>query len=705
MKSDLRPLSHLSISNLLSTRNAPLYRAAILSISLACGGEALAQTNAPPAAPGARSDAENPTELPPTVVTASPLERTTFEAAAPVTVLSGEELNYKMAPTLGETLANEPGVNSTYYGPNASRPVIRGLDGDHIRLLQNGVGLIDASATSVDHAVSTDPLTLKKIEVVRGPAALMYGSTAVGGVVNLLNNRIPDSIISDPVTGVVEGRYGSVDNLRSGSGLAEGGYKGFNYHLDGFVRETDDLSIPGFARSARLRAADPLPPGETEAKDTLPNSQSKSDGGALGGSYVWDKGYVGASVSGFNDNYGTVAEEDVTIRMYERRVDFAGEFSEPFEKVHAIRYKFGLSDYKHTEYEGEETGTIFKSKGYDARLEVVHHKLGILEGAIGYQSTKFDFSALGDEAFLPKTDTFVNSLFLFEEIVFDPLRLQFGGRVDYQTVDASADRLFGPADSRTFVTGSGSVGIVYTPVTNYAIALSASYTQRAPNYQELYANGPHLATAAFEVGNRDLDVENSVGIDLSLRKQGGPITGSIGGFYNWFDHYITLIPTGVNDTNFDVQIFDYVGVPAEFYGTEGQVTFHLLDTEKHKVHLELQADYLHARNRETGEPLPRISPLRFGGNVVYEGKHFGARFEVMRYQKQDDVAANELPTDGYTMINVGADYRFEVGRLGFDIFAKGTNLLDEEARNHVSFLKDIAPMGGIGAVAGLRVVF
>ena len=402
----LRPLPHL--------------RALLPSLSVATfalvNTAAIAQTAAPTSSPPVPVAADEPIQLQKVIVTGTPMERTLFDLATPASVLTDRELAVRLQPTLGETLNTLPGVGSTSFGPNASRPVIRGLDGDHIRILENGVGLIDASATSVDHAVGTDPLTIRSVEVVRGPAALLYGPAAVGGVVNVINNRIPDARIGKAVTGAIEGRYGSVDDSRSGGAVIEGGSRGFAYHLDGFTRESGDLRIPGFARSARLRALEPLAAGETEAKDRLPNSQGKADGGAVGLSYIWDKGHVGTSVSGFNNVYGTVAEEDVTLRLHQRRVDVAGEFIAPSEKINKITYKLGLSDYRHTEYEGPAAGTVFENRGLDGRTELLHAPFGRLQGAIGFEIQRSDFSALGAEGFLPRTSSAIDSGFVFEEL-------------------------------------------------------------------------------------------------------------------------------------------------------------------------------------------------------------------------------------------------------------------------------------------------
>jgi iron complex outermembrane receptor protein len=684
---------------------------------LCIGGTLLAQTNAPPVESDSKSKpgVTNVSELPPVVITASPLPSSLFDLAAPVTVLSDEKLRDRMSSTLGETLANEPGITSSYFGPNASRPIIRGLDGDHIRILQNGVGNMDVSALSPDHNVAQDPLTVKKIEVVRGPAALLYGPTAVGGVVNVIDNRIPDTRIDSPITGALEGRYTSPDNGRSFGGVTEGGYKGFNYHIDGFYRQNDDLSIPGFARSARLRAIDPLPPGETEVKGKLVNSQGQADGGAGGLSYVWDKGYVGGSFLGYESDYGTVAEEDVTIRMIQKRWDLAGAFYDPVNFLQSVKWKFGSSYYGHTEFEGPDPGTIFKEDGLNGRIEALHKPIGRMEGAFGYEARRDELSVTGAEGFLPSTDSLTHSAFLFEEVKWDKVRLQFGGRFDHSSVDADSfttewTGVTHPAGSREFNTGSGSVGGVYRFVEGYSAALNASYTMRAPLHEELFANGPHLATGQFVVGDPTLDAERSYGFDFTLRKEAGKVTAAATFFYTHFDNFISLSPTGATETNPDngetVPVFQYVGVPADFIGGEASVMFHLLEEGKNKLHLELKTDYTRATETDSDNPLPRIPPWRFGGDLVYDwNNRLGASISVLRVQDQGRTAPNELATDGYTMLNVGVTYRIVTGKVNWDLLVKGTNLLDEEARVHTSFLKDIAPLGGRGAIVSLRASF
>jgi iron complex outermembrane recepter protein len=698
----------------------------ILSVTLIAGGRMTPaqDTVAPPAsstpAPAAHAETER------VVVSSTPLGGELYEQVQPVTILSGEELKLRLEPTIGETLNGEPGVSSTYFGPGASRPIIRGLGEDRIRVLQNGLDPVDASTVSPDHAVTIEPLNVKIIEVVRGPATLLYGPNTVGGAVNVIDNRIPSERLSRPLEGRAEGRFSSAEDLRSGAGIVEFGLGPVVIHLDGFKRESENIEIPGFARSERLREIDPLPPGEKEPKDVLPNSFTESEGGAAGASYVWDKGYFGVAYSGIDSNYGTVSEPDVTIGLEQRRWDARGGFLQPFLPIKSITYKFGYSDYTHTEFEGSEVGTVFDNKGYDGRIEIVHEKLGLFEGVFGYQTQKTDFSALGEEAFLPPVETEKHAGFIFEEIDLNPFRLQFGARFDHQSNQSQTNLAFGPGITRDFDAFSGSAGILYLPSNDYVITLSLSYTQRPPTYIELFANGPHIATNAFEIGDPNLDLEESLGVDLSFRKKLGRITGAISFFYNRFDNFIVEEPTG--EIEDDLPVFVFRGTDADFVGGELIVDFHLIEPfaaeeagsgkdgktvetlghpgNPHGLHLETKADYVYAQDNSTGRSLPRIPPFRAGAALIYEWKdRFSARMEGQYVHEQDRTADFELPTDGYFLLSASVTYRVPVGPVEFDIFLKGTNLTNEEARLHTSFLKDIAPLAGRGVVVGARTTF
>lgn len=654
-------------------------------------------------------------ELEPIIVTANPLGRSASDLVQPITVLSGDDLLRKLQPTIGETLSSEPGIRSSYYGPGASRPVIRGLGGDQINIMQNGINNMDASSTSADHNVAIDPLSVERIEVIRGPAALLYGSKAVGGVVNIIDNRIPDQPIAETITGVTDVRYNSANNERAGSILLEGGVGNYAWHLNSFKRLTDDIKIPGFARSSRLRAQEPLDGDETEDRNKISNSQSESDGVTAGLSRFFDKGYFGASFTNYNTNYGIVGHEhdhggghheeapDVTLDMKQQRFDLAGLYKEPTEYLKAIKYKFGYSDYEHREFEGDESGTLFKNRGYDSRIEVTHNKLGLFEGAIGVQSSKSDFSAMGEETFVPPTTTHTNSAFIFEEVPLGDVKLQIGGRLDYQDINVDKVASFENVESRDDLTGSASLGFVYDLPRDYSTAISTSYTQRAPNAQELYANGEHLSTETFEVGNQELDVQKSIGIDLSLRKDSGLFKGEINLFYNNFQNFITQVASGAEVDH--LPVYNYVNLPAEFYGIEVKTNISAYDKNAHKLDFEIRGDYLEARNSKTSEHLPRIAPARIGSSAIYNRNNLGLRLDADYTFAQNNVESSELETDGYFMLNAGADYKINFGVTSSILYLKATNLIDVEARNHVSFLKDQVPLSGRSFMVGLKTAF
>jgi iron complex outermembrane receptor protein len=642
-----------------------------------------------------------PKRLDELVVTASPLDRTLFELVQPAAVLKEKELMLNLAPTLGETLGKQAGVSSTSFGPGASRPIIRGLGDDRLRVLQNGTSVLDVSNVSPDHAVAADPLTVRSVEIVRGPATLLYGPNTVGGVVNVIDDRIPEERVSG-IDGSLDTRYGSAENLRSLSGAVNFGAGPFAFHLDAFTRESDDLEIPGYARSERLRAQDPQP---DEARGTLPNSFTESDGAAIGGSYIWDQGFVGVSYSGIDSLYGTVAEEDVTIDLRQRRWDLRGAFYEPANGIKEINYKFGYSDYEHTEFEGAETGTRFLIDGFNTRAEVLHEKLHGFEGAVGVELQRSDFSAVGEEAFLPPVENQVSSLFAFEEIELDRFTLQFGGRYDYQANETDAL-------DRDFNAFSVSAGVIYNPTEDYAVAMTTGYSQRPPNYVELFADGQHVATGTYEIGDPDLGTEDSLSLDLSLRKKTGRVTGSISGFYYRFNDFIANQPTGINDPVDGLPVYNYEAIGATFYGGELEATVHLLEPVKDPAEVKSQqldlvflADYVHAEDRDSGESVPRIPPFRSTVALDYQIDRVGARLEAQWCAHQGNTAENEPPSDSYVLLSAGIDYTFTTGDVTTTLFVKGVNLLNEEARPSTSYLKEIAPLAARGVVVGLRADF
>ncbi len=667
------------------------------ALAALCCAQATAQT--PPST----------TTLSPVIVTATPIGSDLFELTAPANVVEGPQLRLRTQSTLGETLGSELGVSSTYFGPNSSRPIIRGLDGDRIRVLQNGTGVIDASAASFDHATSVEPLLIERAEVVRGPATLMYGGNAVGGVVNATDGRI----LREPLKGAngsVEARFGTQASERAQVARVALGDGLIGLTADFSRRHAADLRIPDYARSARRRESSPLPP-EDEPRGRLPNSAQRSDGAGLGMSFAWNKGYAGLSGSQYNSRYGTVAEPDVTIGLQQRRYEFASELRDVNAIVKALRFKSSYSDYKHIEYEQTSSGTQFESNGHNTRVELLHQPFGRMQGAVGLELQNSKFSALGDEAFVPNTRTQLADVFVYEEAQLGALKLSGGARLGRADVRALEDARFGDAQTRRFTPKSAALGALYGFNPSYALALQGSYNERAPTFQELYANGPHIATGAFEVGDRALGLERSHGIDLALRKRAGAVTGSIGVFYNRFRNYIGLFDSGTvderdpADPDDDLPIYRYRAVPADFRGVEGQVRWRSLESSVGRLWLEARFDTTRARNRDTGQSLPRIPPFRVGGGVVYELGGWMARIDVLRAAKQDRVSDNEVPTDGYTMLDAAITHRVRLGPSQIEWFVRGTNLLNAEARLHTSFLKEVAPLGRRGAMIGVRASF
>lgn len=655
------------------------------------------------------------------VVTAQSDARALSEVAQPMSVLSGEELALRLGPTLGETLASQPGVSSTYFGPGASRPVIRGLGGDRIRVLEDGVGSGDASSTSPDHAVSLEPLAARTIEVVRGPATLLYGSSAVGGVVNTIDDRIPDSAPDHTLGGTLDLAAASVSDEWSGGASLKAGAGPLVFHGAFARRRSEDLKIPGYAESETLREAEEAAGEEHEqAFGRLPNSALDSTSGSLGASWVGRSGFFGASWTGFDTLYGIPGAhahgEDehegdkeqadgevhgaVRVDLRQRRFDVRATRSAPFGAFRGAKLRFGLSDYQHQELEGDAVGTLFTNDAWEGRLELQHKPLGAFTGSFGVQLGGRDFEAVGDEAFVPPSETRSVALFAFEEVGEGAWRGQAGARFEHQSVEA----LGGVGLERRFDAASASLGALYRGASGFGGALTMALSQKVPNAEELYSNGPHLATGAFEIGDPDLGKEKSLGIDASLSQRTGPLTGQLGVFLNRFDDYIYEAFTGEEQDGLPVA--RYVQGDATFWGFEASAAIELVHAEPRHLDLELQADYVRASLRGAREdPLPRIPPFRYGVTLHYGDTRLDARVELRGSLAQERVSDYELPTDGYAFLNASLSYRVFLGHRVLQLRVQANNLTDAEGRNHVSFLKDVAPLPGRDLRASLRLLF
>ena len=516
------------------------------------------------------------------VVTAPGDRRSQLELANPVTVLSDETLELRVQPTLGDTLAQEAGISQTWFAPGASRPIIRGLGSDRVRMLQGGLSSGDVSSTSPDHAVAVDPGTAQKIEVLRGPSTLLYGSTAIGGVVNVIDNSIPNVQPSESITGSVATRGGTVADELYGQLDLNGGFGKFAWHLDAALRETDDYSIPDEYDPEDFDEGEDHDEGEEHegheeefTPGTLANSDLETRSAAGGLTYFGKRGFLGVSISGFDSNYGVPGHEhhgeehehdegeahdegeehgeaeeegEVRIDLERRRIDFDGEITEPFSIFRGFKARLGFVDYEHMELEGVEIGTQFLKETFEGRFEFVQQQRGRWSGSFGLQVLDDDLAAIGEAAFLPPSATQTVGLFAFEELGTGDLSWQFGGRIESVNHSTRGTDL----PDRSFTPFSLSVGLVWDLPQEWSLGASLAGSQKAPNASELYSDGPHAATQTFEIGDPDLDIESSLGLDVSIRRGGGPLHGELTLFLNRFDDFIYQRLTGEEIEGFDV---------------------------------------------------------------------------------------------------------------------------------------------------------
>ena len=717
---------------------------------------AAAAANAQGASPAAPTPTPSPSpgiaEAEPVVVSGGAIERSETDTAQPVTVLTEEDLKTRAQPTLGDTLGAQPGIAGSGFTAGASRPIIRGQSDNRVRVLNNGTEVFDVSNLSPDHAPSVSPLLSQSIEVVRGPATILYGSGAIGGVVNVTDNLIPVEQPPEPLSGEVDARFDSADLERSGAmALTLSPFQHWVIHAEGTILRTDDRSIPGFALDQRIRSE--LTPQQRRNRGfggnpfgEAPNTFVETKDFGIGTSYVWSKGYIGASYSRFLSDYGVpdnpevdepgVPPARVHLDVRKDQYNVRSSIVDPFPWFSTANLKFVYTDYKHDEIDGDSVGATFKTKGVDSRIELVHQAAGPFEGSIGSQIFYKELSVSGREAFLQPTENLAVAAFIFEEAKLPPLRLQFGARVERNSVsiDSSDPRLTSltsPSQkNQEFWPVSAAAGAIWDFTGDWQLALNLAYSQRAPTPEELFARGPHAATFQFIVGDPNLGVEMNRTIDLSLRRTAGRVTGFISGFYTSYDGFIDFAPT--NQFEDRLRVFVYTPKKAAFYGGEARADFHFLPanlprnsdssdpksvknvitgdeqaTQKNPndLYLRLQADYVHAEDVATGEPLPRITPLRCGISLNYESKHWLASIEGQRVDAQNRVARFETPTPGYTFLNASIGYKFQWGRTYNYLYLRGTNLLDAEARDHLSFLKEVLPLPGRGVVAGLRTAF
>ncbi len=690
---------------------------AILALASLSGASAHAQS-----AP--RADAA----LPAITITGNPLGAT--DLIAPTESYSGATLLLRSKSTLGETLDGTPGVSSSYFGPNASRPIIRGLDGDRVRILQNSGASVDASGLSNDHAVPSDPISMERIEVLRGPGALMYGGSAVGGVVNVIDNRIPQERLFDTkggVSGKLNLEAASGDAARSGAVLLETGTDRFALHADAFTRRSGDVAVPIALACEK--------PGAPTVANAICNSSAQTQGGALGGSVFLGHSRLGASVSSYSSDYGTVAEDAVTIGMRSNRVALEWDVDQLPGWIQSVKLRASQTDYQHTEYEGAEAGTVFKNTGNDVRITARHAKIGAWQGVLGLQSEAVRFSADGTEAFAPYSRTVQNAVFTFEELPRDWGRFSVGARLESVQVDSEGNPLvsrFVPT-SRYFQPRSLALGALWNTAPGWQLTSNIAYTERAPKDYELFADGPHIATHAYEVGNNQAVLEQSTNMDMGAQWKHGHHTFKVSAFVNQFNNYLSQQATGVlRDTEGNgvggVGVTDngsgqsvesggmadilpeyvYTQVPARFTGIEASGKLRLLDAGQ-TLDVELHGDWVRAVNTTTGEWLPRIAPVRLGASLVWAQDPWSARLDTRHSRAQTDGPAGQLPTQAYTLVNASLGYRQQMGTTTALWFARLDNAGDVLAYSATSILTQSAPgkapLPGRSLMVGLQLAF
>jgi len=671
-------------------------------------------------------------------VSAGPTARPIDDFANPFSILDADDIQRSSAGTLGELLNDQPGVSASSFGGGASRPIIRGFDGPRVRIVESGLGSQDVSETSPDHATTIEPLLTQRVEVLRGPSTLLYGSSAIGGVVNVVGREMPREQPTRQLSGAVEARYDSVSEGDTYLGYGTFAEGPLVLTLQGLKRKKDNYEIPGEAEIHSEHDDHDDDHEHEHSGDRLDSSFVENQFYSLGASWFLNqRNYIGFAVSGYDASYGVPGHNHshhddhdhddhdhdhdhgggVAIEMERTRFDSELAIFGPTNWIEALRVRFGYTDYEHIETHSEEEGhdhdddhdheegTIFEREGWELRAEASHYEWTIFDqGIFGIQISDTDFAAAGEEiesddglAFGPPSKTRTQAIFISEHIHGEHLHLDIGGRLERQTIDVSGNDYSDIATSLAF-------GAIWKINEQNSLALSLQRTERHPNATELYANGPHLATSRFEVGDADLGLETAYGADISIRHANDEWNVMASVFYTYFDNYIFSADTG--DEEDGLPVLNYTEVEALFYGIELEMNYLLYQSADTRLSVGLLADYVRAKNEDDNTDLPRIPPLRLGGKAELAHGNWNAGLLLRHSFKQNDTAPEETNTDGYTELQAEIGYVFDINsRSRLTVFARANNLLDEEIRHHTSFVKDQAPRPGRNFTLGARVEF
>jgi iron complex outermembrane receptor protein len=649
------------------------------------------------------------------VVTAAlPVAR--VDALSGVAVLKGEDLVTAIRPSIGDTLAHTPGVTASSFGPSASRPILRGLEGERVRVLTNGIGSIDVSNTSADHATVVSPLLAERIEVLRGPQSLLYGSSAVGGVVNVIDRRIPNAVPDEPVHFSALAGYGSAADERSVSGSADIRVDShWVLHTDGSYSKSGNMRIGGYALSPALHAqaqASALLPNpdpdidfaaNADVHGTLPNTAARTWTAAAGAAYIGDNGSIGIAYSHYDSIYGVPirfatevgqGQEAPRLKLHQDRIDARAEIDPHGSAIDKIAFRFGFADYTHAELGADgSVGTTFYNQGMEGRLELTQAKHGGWQGVTGAQFSIRDFDVVGAEAFLPRNSSQQIGLFTLQQWESGPLKLEAGARFERSSTTAlpNAGQPQFIAGERNFDAFSVSGGAAYTFAPGWRFGVNLSRTERAPAAEELFANGPHAGTEAFELGDPMLAKERASSVEAILRGSGPGYSIEASVYHTWFSNFIYQAATGAVEDG--LPVYQIGQASARYYGFEVQGNAVLAHVGDWKLSADALADFVHATIAGFG-PAPRIPPLRLLGGVTLASPAFDLRGEVEHVTAQNRVAVLETPTPSYTMVNANVTWRPWGKQRPLSLTLAADNIFDVDARRHASFLKDYAPLSG-----------
>jgi len=632
--------------------------------------------------------AQNVDDTEPEIIVTAPLEGSRIESLQGAEVLRRDDIIAQLNGGLGDTLDATPGIATTFFGAGASRPIIRGLGEDRVRVLQNGIGTIDASTVSPDHAVTSSGLDAERIEILRGSAALAYGGNAIGGVVNVIDQSIPTR---------------GIDGIRGDALLS---YSDVNDGVNGAARALIGAGDLAFSLSYAGSQADPYDTPVGVAPNQYTETLAYGAGGSLTGSW----GFAGVAVRRTEDEYGLLPHHDDEpaghIELEQTRIESRGDFRGNWGPFDRLDYGIQHSDYTHTEFEGDgEPGTIFNSEGWEARFEA-HHRGERLQGAIGVQLSDVDFGAVGEEAFITDTNTQDTGVFIVERLDFGRWGLEGGARFEQRELDNVT------AGTREFDTWSGSAGVFFRPSESWFLGVTLARTERAPTAVELFSDGLHLATESYEVGDADLSTETALSLEGSIRYARGPFSAELNLYRIAFEDYIALVDTGVIffvDEIGDTEGFsppDAIPVDAEEFGVfafnQQDATFEggefvlrarLFETHGVRVSADAAYDWVRASFDDGGHP-PRIPPASLTLGLDAESEHWSGRVEMVDIAEQDRLAAFETATDGYTFVNASLAFRPQGEDGMWQVRLDGRNLGDEVGRVHSSFLKNDLALPG-----------